>query len=61
MIAGPDAGIGSLQGGAMGESWSDLMAMEYLYEYGFRPPGSTPYVTGAYVTGDPRAASATTT
>ena len=28
------------------------MAMEYLFEYGFRPPGDTPYVTGAYVTGD---------
>jgi extracellular elastinolytic metalloproteinase len=53
MIAGPDSGIGSFQGGAMGESWSDLLAMEYLYESGATPRGRTPYVTGAYVTGDP--------
>jgi extracellular elastinolytic metalloproteinase len=52
MIAGPDAGIGSAQGGAMGESWSDLMAAEYLFEHGFRAPGDSPFVTGAYVTGN---------
>jgi len=52
MVAGPDNGISSSQGGAMGESWSDLMAMEYLYESGYTPRGATPYVTGAYVTGD---------
>jgi extracellular elastinolytic metalloproteinase len=52
MIAGPDAGIGSAQGGAMGESWGDLMAMEYMAEYGFRPVGDTPFVTGGYATGN---------
>ncbi|GAA1029076.1 hypothetical protein GCM10009557_16290 [Virgisporangium ochraceum] len=52
MIAGPDTGIGSAQGGAMGESWGDLMAMEYMAEYGFRPPGETPFVTGGYATGN---------
>ncbi len=52
MIAGPDSGISSFQGGAMGESWSDLMAMEYLFESGYTPRGRTPFVTGAYVTGD---------
>ena len=52
MIAGPDSGITSTQGGAMGESWSDQMAMEYLYESGYTPRGATPYVTGAFVTGD---------
>ncbi|MFI5493886.1 M36 family metallopeptidase [Actinoplanes sp. NPDC051859] len=52
MIAGPDSGISSSQGGAMGESWSDLLAMEYLFESGYAPRGNTPYVTGAYVTGD---------
>jgi hypothetical protein len=52
MVAGPDSGIGSQQGGAMGESWSDLLAMEYLFESGYTPRGRTPYVTGAYVTGD---------
>jgi extracellular elastinolytic metalloproteinase len=53
MVAGPDSGITSSQGGAMGESWSDLMAMEYLFESGYTPRGNTPYVTGAFVTGDP--------
>ncbi|MFF5175818.1 M36 family metallopeptidase [Micromonospora sp. NPDC000089] len=52
MIAGPDTGIGGLQGGAMGESWSDLLAAEYLYEHGLRAPGETPFVTGGYVTGN---------
>ncbi|MGA5302748.1 M36 family metallopeptidase [Nucisporomicrobium flavum] len=52
MVAGPDAGISSTQGGAMGESWSDLTAMEYLFESGYTPRGNTPYVTGGYVTGD---------
>lgn len=54
MIAGPDAGWSGPQAGAMNESTSDLFAMEYLNEYGFRAPGRTPYVTGAYVTGEPK-------
>jgi extracellular elastinolytic metalloproteinase len=52
MIAGPDSGIGGLQGGAMGESWSDLLAAEYLFQHGLRAPGETPFVTGGYVTGN---------
>ncbi|MFG1685844.1 M36 family metallopeptidase [Nonomuraea sp. NPDC049269] len=52
MIGGPTAGWSGAQAGAMNESTSDLMAMEYLFEYGFRPSGLTPYVTGGYVTGD---------
>ena len=52
MIAGPDSGIGSFQGGAMGESWSDMIAAEYLVEYGFLPPGESPFITGGYVTGN---------
>ncbi|TDC39138.1 peptidase M36 [Micromonospora sp. KC213] len=52
MIAGPDSGIGGHQGGAMGESWSDLLAAEYLYEHGLRAPGETPWITGGYVTGN---------
>ncbi|GAA3151512.1 hypothetical protein GCM10010466_48250 [Planomonospora alba] len=55
MIAGPNAGWSGAQPGAMNESTSDLLAMEYLYEYGFRPAGETPYVTGGYVTGDKKA------
>ncbi|NUT38398.1 MAG: peptidase M36 [Thermoactinospora sp.] len=52
MVAGPNAGLSGAQAGAMGESISDLFAMEYLFENGFRPRGNTPYVTGGYVTGD---------
>jgi extracellular elastinolytic metalloproteinase len=52
MIAGPNSGISGHQGGAMGESWSDLLAAEYLYQNGLRAAGNTPYVTGAYVTGN---------
>ncbi|MFI5913297.1 M36 family metallopeptidase [Dactylosporangium sp. NPDC051541] len=52
MIAGPDTGIGSFQGGSMGEAWGDLLAGEYLFENGLRAPGDTPFVTGAYVTGN---------
>jgi hypothetical protein len=52
MIAGPDSGISGQQGGSMGESWSDLDAGEYLFENGFRAPGNTAWVTGAYATGN---------
>lgn len=55
LIAGPDLGWSGAQAGAMNESHSDLFAMEYLYENGFRPRGDTPYVTGGYVTGDLKA------
>ncbi|NRN65299.1 Peptidase propeptide and YPEB domain-containing protein [Kibdelosporangium sp. 4NS15] len=54
LIAGPNSGWSGAQGGAMNESHSDLFAMEYLYEYGFKPRGDTPYVTGGYATGDRR-------
>ncbi|WP_327087638.1 M36 family metallopeptidase [Nonomuraea sp. NBC_01738] len=52
MVGGPNAGLSGAQAGAMGESMSDLFAMEYLYENGFRPSGDTPYVAGGYATGD---------
>ncbi|MEV7005568.1 M36 family metallopeptidase [Streptosporangium sp. NPDC051022] len=55
MVGGPDAGWSGAQAGAMNESTSDLFAMEYLFENGFRPAGDTPYVTGGYVTGDKKA------
>lgn len=53
MIAGPDRGWSGPQAGAMNESTSDLFAMEYRNEYAFPAAGNTPYVIGAYVTGDP--------
>ncbi|HZA41763.1 MAG TPA: M36 family metallopeptidase, partial [Actinomycetota bacterium] len=39
--------------GAMGESVTDLMAMEYLNEYSFVTGGVERYAVGAYVTGNP--------
>ena len=55
MVAGPDAGLIGPQAGAMGESWSDLLATEYAREFGYRNAGNTPTVVGAYVTSDPAA------
>ena len=52
MIAGPNSGIGGHQGGSMGESWSDLLATEYLYQHHMRPAGKSPFIVGAYVTGN---------
>jgi extracellular elastinolytic metalloproteinase len=54
MVAGPDTGLQGLHGRAMGESWSDLVAMEILNEYGWVPVADeSPYTIGAYVTSDP--------
>ena len=53
MVGGPDAGLTGAQAGAMGESWSDLDAVEYLHEFNFVPiQGENPYAVGAYVTGN---------
>jgi hypothetical protein len=51
MIAGPKNGVSSPQG--MSESWSDQLAMEYLFEHGYAPAGARAFTIGAYVTGDP--------
>ncbi|MFC0006572.1 M36 family metallopeptidase [Micromonospora siamensis] len=53
MIAGPNAGVSSPQG--MSESWSDQLAMEYLYEHGYAPAGERGFTIGEYTTGDPKA------
>jgi extracellular elastinolytic metalloproteinase len=53
MVAGPDEGLSGLQARSMGESWSDLTAIEYLYEYGYEPEGgANRYAVGPYVTGN---------
>ncbi len=53
MVAGPDSGLSGPQAGAMGESYSDLNAVEYLFEYGFAPTNDeNPFSVGAYVTGN---------
>ena len=62
LIAGPATGLSGQQGGSMGESWSDLDAIEYLNAFGSRasavrtrtPSGPTPRATRS-------TASATTT
>jgi extracellular elastinolytic metalloproteinase len=51
MIAGPRSGLSSPQG--MSESWSDLLAMEYLNEHGYAPSGVQAFTIGQYVTSDP--------
>ena len=53
MVAGPDDGLNGDQGGAMGESWSDLNAIEYLAEHNYAPVGNeNRYAVGPYVTGN---------
>ncbi|MEP9361451.1 M36 family metallopeptidase [Nocardioides sp. CN2-186] len=52
MIGGPDDGITSEQGGAMGESWGDLNAAEYMFANGYST-GTSPWVVGPYATGNP--------
>ena len=45
----PRPGLSGYQAGAMGESWSDLDALEYLwssYNHGADPLSSAPYATG---------------
>ena len=51
MVGGPDDGLTSEQGGAMGESWSDLDAAEYQFENGYAT-GTNPWSLGSYTTGN---------
>ncbi|WP_298760475.1 M36 family metallopeptidase [uncultured Nocardioides sp.] len=55
MIAGPDEGIGSDQGGAMGESWGDLTAAEYQFSHGYKNGGNI-FAVGVYATGNKKTA-----
>jgi hypothetical protein len=52
MVAGPRNGLSGPQAGAMGESWSDQMAMEYVNEHGYVLAGQDPFAIGQYVTSD---------
>jgi len=55
MVGGPDASLTGFQAGAMGESWSDLDALEYEHEYGLVPTdGENPWAEGPYATGNER-------
>ncbi|KAA1428748.1 M36 family metallopeptidase [Nocardioides antri] len=51
MVAGPDQDLTSEQAGAMGESWSDLDAGEYLFAHNYNN-GGNPWAVGAYATGN---------
>lgn len=51
MVAGPDEGLTSNQGAAMGESWSDLVAAEYQFSHGYDNGGNV-WAVGVYATGN---------
>ena len=52
MVGGRDQNISGAQGAMLGESWSDINAVEYLSEYGFAPVADeNPFAVGAYVGG----------
>ncbi len=51
MVAGPDEGLTSEQGGAMGESWADLVAAEYQFSHGYSNGGNI-WAVGVYATGN---------
>lgn len=53
-MIGKGNGRSGFHAGAMGESWSDFVGMEYQNEYGLRPSGGTSrWTVGGYVTGNP--------
>jgi hypothetical protein len=51
MVGGPDEGLTSEQGGAMGESWSDLVAGEYQFSNNYKTGGNV-WAIGLYATGN---------
>ncbi|WP_109507567.1 M36 family metallopeptidase [Nocardioides speluncae] len=51
MVGGPDEGLTSEHGGAMGESWGDLVGAEYLVSHGYST-GTNPWAVGPYATGN---------
>ena len=55
MVGGPDDGLTSEQGGAMGESWGDLVAGEYMFSHGYAN-GGNPWAVGVYATGNKQVA-----
>ena len=55
MVGGPDEGLTSAQGGAMGESWGDLVAAEYQFSHGYSNGGNV-WAVGVYATGNKKTA-----
>jgi extracellular elastinolytic metalloproteinase len=58
MVGGPDSNLSGAQAGAMGESWSDQVAVEYLNAYGYVPTSKNenPFAVGVYATGNKKKA-----
>ena len=57
MVGGPDAGLSGAQAIAMGESWSDLNAGEYLFENNLVPiSDEDPTAVGIYATNNKKIA-----
>jgi extracellular elastinolytic metalloproteinase len=53
MAGGPDSSLTGDQAGAMGESWSDLNALEYMHAYGISyGNGANDWALGPYATGN---------
>ena len=53
MVGGPNANLSGNQAQAMGESWSDLSAAEFLNSQGLVPiADENPFAVGPYATGD---------
>ena len=56
MVGGPNQNLAGNQAQAMGESWSDLQAAEFLNSQALVPVGDeNPFAVGPYVTGDHQA------
>jgi hypothetical protein len=51
MVGGPEANLTGFHAGSMGESWSDQVALEYLFSHSY-DMGSSPWVVGPYATGN---------
>jgi extracellular elastinolytic metalloproteinase len=52
MVGGPDSGLTAYQGGSMGESWGDQVALEYQFEHNYSLGIPSTAVEGAYATGN---------
>ena len=53
MAGGPDSNLSGTQARAMGESWGDLAAMEFVNEFSLVPTNNeSRYAVGAYATGN---------
>ncbi|MEN8720142.1 MAG: M36 family metallopeptidase, partial [Oceanococcaceae bacterium] len=53
LTGGPDASLGGGQAGKMGESWSDLAAVEFIFGQNLETPNNPdPFAVAGYATGD---------